>query len=502
MRITILPNAMKALEGIYMKNEGIPSILLMEQAAHGILDAIRHFASPGDEVVFLCGPGANGGDGYAAAKLWSLTGGISLILETSHDTAGDAHVNRSLAISTGCLFPEPSQEVFAHARLIVDALFGTGLSKPVSGDAAHLISLAADSGLQVIAVDIPSGLSGATGDLLGPCLHCVETITFHRPKDGLYLKKGPSVTGRIVVHPIFIPENYGMTEGCTDDFQGMHVLEEQDLPALLPSRPKDAHKGTFGRTVIFAGSEGMAGAAAFCAGAAIRGGSGLTTILCLPALLPVLQTLVPGATCRVLPDLGEKGLSIAADTLNSADRAIIGCGLSQSPDLLPFLELFRKASCPVVWDADALNLLAAHPELLPLPAMHIITPHPGEAARLLRTGVSHITDQPLLALRELHTHTGAHVLLKGACTLMTDGTHVAVHPFPTPALAKGGSGDLLSGLLAGLIGRVHEPQSCLRMLRTMQTAVFLHARAGQRAAEVSGEDSVTPEDILRAIRLF
>lgn len=490
----IFPQEMKSLEAGYMEETHIPSALLMEHAAQGVLKAICRHTVPGDEVVFLCGPGANGGDGYASARLWAQCGGKSIILEVTSNVSGDALLNRSLALDAGCMFSDISPLAFSHASLIVDALFGTGLSREIDGVPRELLLMARESGLPCIAVDIPSGLHGDSGKCLGPVLHCVETVTFHRPKTGLYLSDGPEYTGTVTVHPILIPRHYGTVSGLS-------CMESEDLSAFLPARSPTAHKGTFGRTLIFAGSEGMAGAAAMCASAAVRAGSGLTTLLCPPSLLPILQVLVPAATCIVLPEDEADRLQTVSKALAHADRAVIGCGLSQNEKLLPLLNLFRDAACPVIWDADALNILSLHPELLPLPAKDIVTPHPGEAARLLHCSIGEITSGPLTALRELHKKTGAHVLLKGACTLMTNGREEAVNILFCPALAKGGSGDILSGILAALIGRVQSDSPDLSTLRAMQCAAMIHTLAGRRAAQVCGDDCVTPQAVIDAIRL-
>ena len=490
----IFPQEMKVLEAAYMEEKRMPSILLMEHAAQGVLEAICRHTTPGNEVVFLCGPGANGGDGYASARLWAQHGGKSVVLEVTDHVSGDALLNRSLALEAGCVFADPVPHSFSHAALVVDALFGTGLSREVEGKPREMLLMAGESHLPCIAVDIPSGLHGENGHCLGPVLHCVETVTFHRPKTGLFLSDGPEFTGTVTVHPILIPRTYG-------DIPGPFCMECTDLADFLPPRSPTAHKGTFGRTLIFAGSKGMAGAAAMCASAAVRSGSGLTTLLCTPDLLPILQMLVPAATCIVLPDETAARIQTVSNALAHADRAVIGCGLSQDESLLPLLTLFRQASCPVIWDADALNLLSRHPQLLPLCPKDIVTPHPGEAARLLNRSVSDVTSAPLNVLRELHKKTGAHVLLKGACTLMTNGHEEAVNILPCPALAKGGSGDILSGILAALVGRVRCGDPSLTTLRAMQCAVLIHTLAGRSAAQEYGEDCVTPQAVIESIRL-
>ena len=397
---TLLPEEMKALESDYMKATGVPSILLMEKAAQAVADAVARHAPQSAAVLFLCGPGNNGGDGYAAARLWAERGGRAAIWELSGSAHGDAGTERFLARQAGIpirlLREEDTAESLCPASFaaVVDALFGTGLSRPVEGAARRLIGEVNRSGLPVVAVDIPSGLNGATGEELGGvggAVRAAETVTFHRPKPGLYLRQGCVCAGRVTVAPILIPADWGAVEGLS-------VLEEKDLAQLIPDRAADAHKGVFGRSVLFAGSTGMAGAAALCAMACVRAGAGLTTVLCRRQVLPVVQTLCPGATCVLLLE-AENGsgklLPEAADTVRSvlrdASRAAIGPGLGQDETLLPVLRAFREAECPVIWDADALNLLALHGEaasLLPLKPQDIVTPHPGEAARLLGQSVS------------------------------------------------------------------------------------------------------------------
>ena len=488
---TILPEQMKLLEETYMSTYAIPSILLMEQAAQGIVDAISRHADQKACVVFLCGPGANGGDGYAAARIWQIRGGTSRIFELSDRASGDAAVNRTLALQHGCTLVSDLSLLFQGASVIVDALFGTGLSRPLEGDAAQVIDAANRSTLPIIAVDIPSGLSGKTGEILGVASHCIETVTFHRPKTGLFLRHGPRICGKLTVHPILIPASYG-------SIPGLQVIQSRDLPALIAPRPADAHKGTYGRTLIFAGSRGLAGAAAMCARAAIRAGSGLTTLLCVSDILPILQVLVPQATCLPLPNNTEEACAMTSQALTRADRAVIGCGLSTDEALLPLLSVFRSASCPVIWDADALTLLSRHPDLLPLKSNDIITPHPGEAARLLAVSTSEVVGDPMQALSELRRRTGASVLLKGARTLMGTESGQAVNLNGTPARAKGGSGDLRAGILAALLGPVSGEDSTLT---AMQCACYIHAQAAQTACKEVGEDCVTAEDILSSIRL-
>ncbi len=505
---TITPADMKALETRYMADHNIPGALLMEHAAIGVCDAIARYSDRG-VAVFLCGPGNNGGDGYAAARLWKARGGESHIIETTADVRGDALLNRSLAVMAG--IPIRNEADYGDTPLcdmIVDALFGTGLSRAVDGFAATLIHWANDrcdfGKAAMIAVDIPSGIDGTTGAVLGwEAIRAVETVTFHRVKQGLLLGDAPNYVGKITCVPLLTMEDYD-GDAAVD---GMSICEPDDLPSFLFERWPTCHKGDFGRVVLFCGSRGMAGAAALCANAAMRAGAGLTTILCRESLLPILQTLAPGAMCAVLPEkdgqLLPESAEIARKLLDRADAACIGCGLRQSTDVMPILRLFAKADCPVVWDADALNLLAKHDGLLPLKEADVITPHFGEAARLLDCNVDDVTEDALSSLDRLHDLCGCTVLLKGARTLITDGMETCCNIVGSPALAKGGSGDVLAGIITALLARRYPEWDEGRMdsIRAAQYGALIHGMAGIRAEKMRGENCTLPTDLVDCIRL-
>lgn len=502
--LSIKPAEMKALETRFMEENGVPGALLMEHAAQGVVDAIARYTDKGT-VVFLCGPGNNGGDGYAAARLWAARGGKSHIVEITDHVRGDALMNRNLALMNPTIeFHEPNYYLLPPCDVIVDALFGTGLSCPLTGDAARMVHAALDAnlcGTPIIAVDIPSGIDGTTGKALGSMvIRATETITFHQIKQGLLLGDGPDYAGRITVHPILISSFGGDNP--------LQILEPRDLTRWFSSdRSQTCHKGDFGHVVLFCGSRGMAGAAALCANAAIRSGAGLTTILCRESLLPILQTLAPGAMCAVLPERGgllqPEAADIARKALERADAAGIGCGLGQTSDVMPILRLFAGADCPVVWDADALNLLAKTDGVFPLKEDDVITPHPGEAARLLDCEIEDVTGDTLAALDRLHELCGCTVLLKGARSLITDGMFTWCNLYASPALAKGGSGDVLTGIITALLARRLPLAAKGRMLSDQAAAygALIHGLAGIRAAKRCGENCILPTDVVECIRL-
>ena len=501
--MTITPADMKALETRFLTENGIPAVLLMEHAAQGVLQAIARHAPAGSRVLFLCGPGNNGGDGYTAARLWAMQGGRADVWEVTSAVRGDALTNRKLALLHGVRVLSSVEDIaWADYTAAVDALYGTGLNHAIEGDAAYVIRCCNEHpALPVIAVDIPSGLDGTTGAPLGgDVIHATETVTFHRMKQGLLLRHGPEYTGNVTVLPILLPIDSALDR----DFPGMTMLDPSDLAGTFRRQPT-LHKGDCGRAVIFCGSKGMAGAAAFCANACIRTGAGLTTLLCRESLLPLLQTLAPGATCIALPEINGLLTAEAAlmtrHALAKADAACIGCGCGLTADVTMLLRVFAEADCPIVWDADALTLLSSHDGILPLKEDDVITPHPGEAARLLELPTEQVTAEPLDALNQLHDLCGCCVVLKGARTLISDGESTFINRFGTPALAKGGSGDVLAGIVTALLAQHRRLPDDLSIASLTAYAVLIHSLAGIRAAKRFGENCATPQALLDGIRV-
>lgn len=495
---TISPSQMKKLENDYMKRTGVPGILLMEQAAIAVCNAVKKYSAYG-RVLFVAGPGNNGGDGYAAARIWQQHGGKPEIWEMTSSASGDAAVNRRLALECGIGITTLHSTVsdVPDVDAVVDALFGTGLSRQLDGIAAELVNILNTSGKPIVSVDIPSGLDGETGKA-GKCIRAAQTVTFHRIKTGLLLRDGPEYTGKIAVAPILIPYDDG-------NVPGLNYMTAEELSSLIPKRKATSHKGSYGHSVIFAGSMGMCGAASFCASACVKAGSGLTTILCRQSIAAILQTLCPEAMCVPLPEENGKILpcaeQIATEQLRRADSACVGCGLGTDDSLLHVLSAFADCQCPTVWDADGLNILSQNEKMLLRVKNkwnNFFTPHPGEAARLLKCNVSSVTENPVQLLEKLQNETGGVVLLKGARSLMTDGTDRAINIYGTPALGKGGSGDVLSGILTALLAMKLPNVSPLQV---MQLAVMIHSMAGMRCAEQDGENCLTPGQLVSYIRL-
>lgn len=520
---TILPAEMKSLETAYMEKAGVSAEELMRRAAsHVARTASRLSAGRPGAALCLCGTGNNGGDGLAAMRMlaeadrsfrgecWVMEGALSPDAERElsklkEREAAEAGEPRVWVRRMTGRKPPPMPE---RVSCVLDAMLGTGLSRPVEGMTAEWCEAANtlyERGVPVIAVDIPSGLNGETGEVMGRAVRATETVTFHRPKAGLYLREGPDYAGRVTVADIGISDAALPESGA-----GFSILEQSDLAALLPPRRRVSHKGNYGRALLWAGSRGMAGAAALCATAALRTGAGLVTVACPEKIVDVVQTLCPCATCIPLPmEDPDKAWALLGEALDRSDALGAGCGLGREAATQKLLErlLVRLQTdpLPAVLDADALNLLAGRgAEKIRLPRA-VLTPHPGEAGRLLGCEAAGVTLDPVSAARRLMRRYGAGVVLKGAASVLVDAEEgEALNPFGTPAMAKGGSGDALTGVIAALLamraaGGLKADMSGLKLL---QTACALHGLAGEAAEERFGERGALATDLCAFLGTF
>lgn len=495
MQPVLSPDQMRELEARYMERTGRPSLELMERAAGAIVSVIgeRLCGCEGYTAAFACGPGGNGGDGYAAARLFALRGGRSVVLSATDETrlVGDAQLNCALAHETPrCFFHDVDELAsLAHPDLWVDALFGIGLTRPLTGAGRALAERMAQDrshGSIVLSVDIPSGLNGLTGQRLGQAVEADVTISFEHPKLGHLLQDGPDQCGELVVASIGIPDS--LLDGLGHAFR----VDRDDLIERIKPRRRNTHKGSYGHLLVVAGSRGMAGAAMLCAMAALRSGVGLATVACPESIVPMIQTRVPCAVCAPLPEqdgaLSAEAAPMITELLRGKSAVAIGPGLSTrcSDDVV---EAVLQCALPTVIDADALNLIAQNAGLKrKLQSHQLITPHPGEAARLLgRPVVSPYEDA--LALRGL----GCRALLKGATTVIA-GSKVYLSASGAPGMAKGGSGDALTGVIGALLAQGYDTEAAGFM------GSELHGVAGEYASGASGPVSMTAEDLIAQLK--
>ena len=491
---TISPQDMREMELAFMKGTGYPSILLMEHAAQAVADEIESVAGQGAKALFVCGSGNNGGDGCAAARLWMNRGGQAEVwlLKSPSQMKGDAGINACLLNSCGAslhvLYAEAPQ-IPQDCDVIVDALYGTGLSREISGAALDAVQRMNESPLPVIAVDIPSGVDGETGVALGEAVRADVTVTFHRAKHGHMLFPGRALTGRLVVADIGILSDW-------DGALGYDVLEKTDVRSLLPARPQDGYKGTFGHVLSVAGSAGMAGAACLCAGAALRAGAGLVTAACtIPVLLP-LQISQPCAMAKAVCAGAAFDVS-AADALMElckGKRALaIGPGLGAGEETYAAIASLLECDMPKVVDADALNMLAAFGGRVG--PNTILTPHPGEMARLCGVSSADVAASPVEYAQQLAQEMECCVLLKGATTVIAMGEEVTLNVTGTNAMATGGSGDVLTGMIAALLAQG------MGLYDAARAGAYYHGLAGMAAEDALGARPVTAMDILANIRI-
>lgn len=485
----LTPEAVRAWEHAAFAG-GVSSLLLMEDAARRLMETLRPLLAPGDRTLIVCGPGNNGGDGAALGRLLLAEGRATLLAAAAAPATDDARTMRAYYEALGGQAIDGGDAVGAIAAFrpdcVVDALFGTGFHGAPEGLYADLIGAVNRSGARVVlAVDIPSGLNGRDGSFaVAPdgsplMVRATHTVTLGAWKPGLLLTQAP--VGRLTRARIALPDMAPETD--------LRLLTGDAL-RWIPPRARDAHKGTAGRVLMYMGTEGMAGAAAMAALAALRAGAGLVTVACPREILPTVQALVPNAMC------------VPADTLTERipphDALAAGCGLGQGEAARATLAaLLARETGPAVLDADALNLLAAAP--FPLPPETVLTPHPGEAARLAGLSVRQVTGAPLDAARSLADRYHAAVLLKGTVSLATDGQRTLVQRRGAPSLAKGGSGDALTGILAAFCADrtvCADQRGRDRLVSCAALASLCLGLAGERAQADLGDRSALTGDVI------
>lgn len=514
---TITPAEMKRIETQAMNQGLCTGEALMNRAAAAVARAVHAlWKGRGGAVIALCGTGNNGGDAIAALRMLTADNslrGACWILDGTLSPDAQRELNRlqqerprvlvrrlmseSAYAESGVLLDAQGQPVTveAHTGCIIDGLFGTGLSRPVTGTAAALVGLcndAYDQNVPVVAVDIPSGLCGRTGQVLGQCVRATETVTFHRPKPGLFVGQGLEWSGHVTVADIGLLPAW-------DDAEGLLAGQPWEVEGMLPRRSRIAHKGDHGRVALLCGSAGMAGAAAIAATAALRSGAGLVTVACPERILDTVQMLCPCATCLPLsPDAVEAWQQLEP-LLMAADVLGMGCGLGQSlwaqklcEKTLAWLSVHDRTA---VIDADALNLLAQMDTATLNLSRCVLTPHPGEASRLLDVPVPAITADAVKSAEQLHQRYGAAIVLKGAASVLVTGEGMAINVLGTSAMGKGGSGDALTGVLCAVLAQrehCHEPEE---LLTALQGATGLHGLAGCAAEKRLGSRGVLATDL-------
>ncbi len=496
---------MRELDRRTIEEFGIPGIVLMENAGRAVVSAIVHEwgAVEGKRCAIFCGKGNNGGDGLVIARRLHNMGASVSVRLFSGDMKGDAGTNlnaaRRMGINIVSVSPDLSEEISeaAHADMVIDAIFGTGLSSDVGEPYAGVINMINSRARKVVAVDVPSGVNSDDGRVMGAAVHADMTVTFGLPKRGLYLYPGAQAAGRIKTAEIGIPES-AIGEAAI----GANLLTAARVRGLLPAREPNSHKGTYGHLLIIASSVGKTGAATLAAHAALRSGAGLVTLAVPESLNDIFEEKLTEEMTVPLPETDERSLSYAAldgllKLLEGKTAVAIGPGISRNADTARLVrELLPKLNIPAVLDADALNILSE--DETPLDSMRvpvILTPHPGEAGRLLGVPAVEVQmDRPGSAITLARAHR-CTVVLKGARTLVAspDGSFY-VNPTGNPGMATAGTGDVLTGVISSFLA-----QGGIQARDAALLGVYAHGLAGDKASGVKGYAGLIAGDLVEAL---
>ncbi|MFH1381364.1 MAG: NAD(P)H-hydrate dehydratase [Chloroflexota bacterium] len=485
---------------------GLPTSMLMENAGKAVAEATKHILSTmvGQHVLVLVGPGNNGGDGLVAARYFhDLDTPVSLYL-CAQRPANDPNLGLIRQRDITCIEAKQDDnfdqldKLLLSATVVIDAIFGTGQSRPLGDFFVKILDKVRQAkeqrpSLRLIALDLPSGLNADTGAVDPACLYVDNTITLGFPKPGLFNFPGAERAGKITVVDIGIPAALAATATT-------ELMTDGWVKSVLPRRPLSANKGTFGRVLVVAGSINYIGAAYLACSGASRAGAGLVTLATASSLLPVLASKLTEVTYLPLSEsrhgiISPEATKVVSHELSDTDVLLIGCGLGQSRPVARFIEstIFElKPDRRLVIDADALNALAKIPQWWQqLPDDAILTPHPGEMSRLTGLSVGEIQSDRMGVARRVAREWHKTIVLKGAYTMVAGpGGQVRVSPFVNAGLASAGTGDVLSGVIAGLLAQG------LSFFDAAAGGVYLHGEAGELVKDKLGDTGMLASDLL------
>lgn len=498
---------MRELDRLTIEEYGTPGHVLMERAGAGATAALRkefpHART--SAVLIVAGKGNNGGDGFVIARLLKKQGVKCEVILAARkaEVKGDALRNLTAFLRLRGRVTEVTEPVqlglvqkkLSRNGLVVDALLGTGLNSPVQGLMAALIDLINASGVPIVAVDIPSGLDADTGAPLGTAIQAELTVTFGCAKLGQIGDPGAEYIGRLVIVDIGIaPEALARVQPQTT------LLTAETIGLLVRERRRAAHKGDFGHLIVLAGARGKSGAALLCGGAALRVGTGLVTLTGPASLNSIFSSVLLEAMTVPFPERPDGSLALdegaAAQALQGKSAVAFGPGVGVSTDTIGLTRwLLTQSELPMVIDADGLNCLATDPgALLGARGPVVLTPHPGEMARLMNMRNAEVQARRLEIARSFATQHRCYLILKGSHTVIAapDG-RAWVNTTGNPGMASGGMGDVLTGILGGLLAQGYPPEEACTL------GVFLHGYAGDLAAQEKGEAGILARDVIERL---
>ncbi|MFI3177587.1 MAG: NAD(P)H-hydrate dehydratase [Eubacteriales bacterium] len=495
MQYYVTQHQMQAIEQDTITNTGIPSLVLMERAALAVADVVEEYIHDQklvekEVIQILCGKGNNGADGIAIGRLLTQRGYLVSIITIGDPTKATKEYIIQEDIARKLEIPLISwQEWQPNPNgCIVDGIFGIGLTREITGEYKELIKMVqVHACSHIIAIDVPSGIHANTGSVLGCAIKVAVTVTFAYGKVGLILGQGKEYAGKVIIAQIGLDENSIVRVGYTGK-----VLEEIDL-TQIPQRREDANKGTYGKLLMIAGSKGMSGAAYLCAKAAYRMGAGLVKLLTVEENRAILQMQLPEA---IVVTYHESNLGVVlAQECQWATTVLIGSGIGQDSYVRQLVEITMKLCgnrIPMVLDSDALNTIAHDKQLEQLYSKNmVITPHMKEMSRLRKQEVDVIKSDAVAMCKDYSTKHGITCLLKDSTSVITNEIgETYLNLSGNSALAKAGTGDVLAGMVAGLL--------CLGMspIKAAAFASYLHGKAGVKQSMLHGKHGVMAGDLL------
>ena len=499
---------MREADRFTIEEIGIPSLVLMENAGRQVVAAIEaaYESQLNGRIAVLCGRGNNGGDGFVVARTL-LQRGVDcavFVIGAVAEVRGDARINLDILGRLGVTVVEINDEQawelhfseISQCSLIVDAIFGTGLKQALGGMLETVVADINASGIPIVSIDLPSGLSADTPHLIGDCIDASMTVTLAAPKLPLILPPGEAHAGDVVIADIGVPlEVIEALEGPQ-----IELLTREDVRALIEPRAADSHKGDFGRVLVIAGSRGKTGAAHLSGMGALRAGAGLVTIATPASCLPIVASLAPEFMTEPLDDTSDGQVTAEAlERIAGFTQDVIACGpgLGRGASVGEFVRaLIDRVETPLVLDADALTVLASDPGRLTGRDERdiIITPHPGEMARLAGSTTEEVQANRIEVASDFANTHHVYVVLKGHRTVVaTPEGRIFINPTGNAGMATGGTGDVLTGMIAAFLAQLLDAEAACRV------AVFLHGMAGDLAQVSEGEVAMTATDLLAHI---